>query len=177
MFKEWWRVTSDQWQQQFICSIFSLPQRLEELSFVLRARVKGTWPVSVTTGIHHSALLVRNFLSLSTLCPLVCTRWPLSLRRWERERAHLCHHNARVWKQLLPQPCVLKVEEAQTSPFFTSIFHSLSISSEHLNQSLPPHPRPALRKFLVILQILAPMYFLWGALPAPQGQAGFPYTW
>lgn len=78
----------------------------------------------------------RNFLSLSKLCPPVCPGYPLSPRGWEREQGHLFNHNARVWKHLLPQPCFLKAEAAQTSPFFTVIFYSLSASSEYQSVSL-----------------------------------------
>lgn len=119
----------------------------------------------MTTAIHHGALPVRNFLSLSKLCPLVCPRWPLSTRGWEREQAHLFNHNARVWKQFLPQPCFLKAKEAQTSLFLTSIFYSPSISPEHLTVNLSfPTPDLALGNS-VTFQILAQTHVLWRAFP------------
>lgn len=80
-----------------------------ELSFVLRARVKGTLPVSMTTGIHHSALPVRNFLS--KLCLLLCPRRSLSLKGWERERAHSFNHRQGAGNSY----CLLKAEETQTA--------------------------------------------------------------
>lgn len=147
-------------------------QSLEGLSVALRARVTGTWPVSVTTVIHHSALPVRNFLSLSELCPLVCPRWPLSPRGWEGEQAHLFNHNARVWEQFLPQPCFA---EGWRSPDVTVLCKHFLFSIDFLctpySCSLLPHPTPGLRQFSH-----PPDSGSGKPFPTPRGQARLPYT-
>jgi hypothetical protein len=124
----------------------------------LPGQSKGSsWTCLGDTGMHPNTLPARHFLSVSQLCPLVCSMVLFSRSKGREAAAHL-------WK---PQCPSLEAIAASTLSAHITVQASIPhLPRSPLNtiQAFSP-PTASLGEPLLILQSLVPMSLFQGASP------------